>query len=488
MVAEPDLGSGAVRRGGSSPFIRTKSRKKNKMEIVTEDKGEQIREIKIILKPEDYKSKLQQGFKEKQRTISLPGFRKGNAPMEYVKKHYSRSLLYDGFHEMIFETLYKYLEENKIQPVGNPIPSEGNYNLTDNWSYDNDLEFVYEIGLAPIIDLDQEFEPVVNRYVVDVTDEWIDEEIADLQKQYSIYDRADDIQENDYVIGEFIELDENLEKKENGVVHKSGILIERLSDSDEKSKFIGLIQNEEVIFDLKKSIKNEAEISHLLMVKKEDIISLSSNFKFIVSSITRIYKPELGQEFFDKVFGSGEVNGEEEFREGLKHSLQSNFTQVTAAQLEYDLKKYLMSKLNLTLPDEFLKRSIKTSYDDKFTEEDIEKNYHHIAENMKWEFIQHAAAIKFGIKVMQDEYNAVGFQMFKEAMKDEKIPLTNETYEKYLKPFFDNKKNEKLIYEKVMQLKTNEALAKLLKVEVIALPLEVFYSKMTFQKEYEENN
>ena len=78
--------------------------------------------------------------------------------------------------------------------------------------------------------------------------------------------------------------------------------------------------------------------------------------------------------------------------------------------------------------------------------------------------------------------------MFKEAMKDEKIPLTNETYEKYLKPFFDNKKNEKLIYEKVMQLKTNEALAKLLKVEVIALPLEVFYSKMTFQKEYEENN
>ncbi len=458
------------------------------MEITAEEKGTLTQEIKIVLKPEDYNAKLRRRVREKQETLVLPGFRKGKIPFDFLKKHYIESLFYKEFYEFIHETLENYLKENNLRAIGYPIPSKDNFYLGETWTYNSDLEFIYEIGMTPVINLDQEFDAKINRYLVDVTDEMIDEDITDVIRQSSSYAKGEEIAAGDYIIGEFIELDANNEKKENGVNLKSGFLIDLLTDTDEKAKMIGLKQNEELIFDLKKAITNDTELSSLLNIKKEEVSNLTNNFKLIITSITRIEKPAIGQELFDRVFGEGKVSNEEEFRNGIKYSIESNYSNTSSAQLAYDIRAYLMGKLNIILPDEFIKRSYAINGEDKFSTEDINNHYPEIAENMKWGFIQDAFTEKFDVKVMQDEFYEVGIQYYKEAMMKEKIPMTEENNKKYMGMFFESEKNKKLIVEKVIEIKTIEAIAEFLKVEDMTLPIADFYDKMTFKKELERNN
>src|SRR5437016_11889605 len=117
------------------------------MQISKEQTGELSAIIKIRIQPEDYRPKVDTTIKGYQRTASIPGFRPGKVPAGVIKKMYGKNVLADELNIVLSDALYKYIDENKINIIGSPLPlkEEKEQLLEDGQSF----EFSYEVGIAP---------------------------------------------------------------------------------------------------------------------------------------------------------------------------------------------------------------------------------------------------------------------------------------------------------------------------------------------------
>jgi trigger factor len=458
------------------------------MEIITEDIGEQRKAIKIKVKPEDYKAKVLSGLKAKQQKVEMPGFRKGHIPLDLIIKHYGDYILYEELHKIVPESMEKFFKENNLDLISHAIPMKDNYLFKEDWNLDTVFEFDYELGLAPDIDLEQPLNDVIYRYVLDGTETMIDEEVEKMRKRYGNYIHPETTQKNDFVFGEFIELDENLNKKESGIDTKGVFVLDLISNESDRNKFIGLKKDDEVIFDIVKVVNNDAEISHLLNVKRDDIKNLSSNFRFIVKEITRIELPELHQEQFDKWYGEGKINGLEDYRRNIKMSILENYVTHSNNQLSWDIKEYLLKKLDPHIPFEYIKNmitynnSMEENKEEIWSPEKIEEVSKRITNNYKWSFIEVAIVRKFNIQATNEEIGKLAYYQVIEKMNDDKVDMTEENYNQYVADLQKDKETLEYLEDAIINNKVFHNLSEFLNIDVMPLPFDIFSSKMTYKK------
>jgi len=376
--------------------------KGKQMNVVREDIDALNAVLKVEVKPEDYKEKVDQTLKDYRKKVNMPGFRPGHVPMGLIQKQYGSSVLAEELNRVVNESLQKYLSENKVEILGNPIPKE-DHEVEGDFKNPSDFTFAYEIGLAPEVDVQLSGKNKFDYIKVKVDDKLIDKQIDDLRRRYGKLVANEKVGENDLVLSQFVELNEDESIKEGGVLHSSTVSMEFVGNDKVKKELLG----QEVGY---KTIVNPADVSRggkdtaaMLGVKEEELDQVSDKFQLTITEIKGMELAELNEELFDKLFGPGNVKSEKEMRERVEADMAGMFVSDQDRMLTQTIYNELLEKTKIDLPDSFLKRWIKLSNEKEITMEQIEADYENYAKSLKWQLIQGNIFKANDIKLENDE-------------------------------------------------------------------------------------
>ncbi len=371
------------------------------MEVIQEQIDDLNAVLTIRVKPEDYKEKYENGLKTARKNISLPGFRPGHVPMGLVKKKYGASILAEEMNKMINESLHKHITDNKLDVLGNPIPKENDKG--GDWENPSDFEFNYEIGLAPDFDLKLTSKDKFDFFVIKPDDEMIDKEVENMRRRYGKLESTDVCEDKDMVLGQFVELNEEGKPLEGGIMHTSSVSVEFLDDEDAKKIFIGKKVGDTVKVNPREVSKGDADMAAMLGIKQEELEGISEQFNYSITEVKRMNMADMDQEFFDKIFGEGNVTSEKDLRDRIGSDLGNMFRNDSDRMFKRDASEKLVEKLNLPLPDAFLKRWIQMSNEKPVTPEQIESEYEGYSNSLRWQLIENKLIKDNDIKVEHEE-------------------------------------------------------------------------------------
>jgi len=375
------------------------------MNIVKEDKSQQISVLKLTIGKEDYESGVNATLKDYQKKVKLDGFRPGKVPFGMVKKMYGNYVLVEEVNKLVSKSLSGYIKENNLNILGEPMPSETEQKDI-NWDKDAEFEFCYDIAVAPELDIKLSKKNKNDYYLIQVSDEQLNQQIEQLCSRYGSQMTVDETEGTEVVKGDLVQVDANGEVMENGhSKDDASMLLSMIRKEDKLEQFKGKKIGESIVFAPMDVLDNEVEVSSFLNVAKEQKELLDGTYKFSIAQILRFQKAELNQELFDKVFGEGEVTSEEELRAKIKADMQERFLVNSDYKLLADMKDKLVKANPMDLPEEFLKRWLLAINHDKkdVTPEKIEEEMPHFLEDVKWQLVKNKVVSDNNIEVTSEE-------------------------------------------------------------------------------------
>jgi trigger factor len=281
--------------------------------------------------------------------------------------------------------------------------------------------------------------------------------------------------EKDILKGKIEALDNNGSLVADGPANDfSSLAVDIIKDEEIKKSFIGLKVNESVDFDIKKAFPNDNEIAGLLKKKKEEVEGIEGNFRFTVSEITRFHPAEIGKELFDKIYGEGVVNNEEEFATKIEGEIAASLKTESDFKLMQDIKKLTIEKTDFQLPDDFLKRWL-LKVNEKTTAEQIDKEFDSFRSDLKWQLFKNKVAKENEIKI-------TGEELQKEAENITRIQFrqyglfyaTDEQIANYGKETLKREEDAKRIADKILDDKVIGILKDVVKIEEKSVTAEEF--------------
>ena len=374
------------------------------MNILREDTGTLTATLKVKLTPEDYNPGLEKALKEQRKSAQLPGFRPGQVPMSLIKKRVGKALLVNEVERLIDENLREYLQTNAIRVLGQPLPKNENVD-GNNWDEPGEFEFAYELGMAPAFEVELD-KVKVDFPVVDVTDELIDREVADMRRRFGKVEDADRSEPNDMLLGDMIELNADGTIKEGGIMHRATISLEYLEDQSTRDLLTAKTIGEDVVVDPFKVSRDHEDLARMLGVDHERVHHLEGNFIFRIAEIKRMAMVDLDQTLFDRIYGQGAVSDEAGFRAKVKEGLERSFLRDSERIFKRLVIKALQEKSNFQLPDSFLKRWIQETSKEPITAEQVEENYTSYADGLKRQLVEDRIIEKYGLEAKGEEIDA----------------------------------------------------------------------------------
>ncbi|MGZ3883583.1 MAG: trigger factor [Bacteroidia bacterium] len=357
-------------------------------------------EIVINVGPADYENRVSEAIKKVQRTASMPGFRPGKVPGGLIKKQYGTSILVEELNKLLNDTLHNYITENKIEILGNPMPKE---EQPVDWQNQKEFTFTYELGLAPEVDVKLDASQAFTYKTVKVDDALVEKYLKDVRRNYGKPVNPETAGDKDVLFVDIVEVDADNNIVPGGVFKSTSIGIDRLKNEAVKPKLIGLKKEDKLIVSVNELYETALDKSVSLGIDKDAAENFNANVQLTVKNIARLDDAELNQELFDKIYGPGKINSEEEFRAKIKEELSMMFYQDSDRDFMKEIEKTLVSKSNLKLPDEFLKRWLMAVNEKPLTAEQLEKEYPDYSNSMKWRLIENKIIKDNDLKVTPEE-------------------------------------------------------------------------------------
>ena len=367
--------------------------------------------ISIEVKNEDYQDNLNKQFKDYRKKAKIPGFRPGTVPLGMVKQMIGKSVLFEEVNRLTSEELYKYLQDNKIDILGQPVTSSSLESETDFDNY-GDFTFHFDLGLAPVFDLKVSTKDKLTRYEIELNGKEVETEIKNLRRQNGKLENIDKSEtENDSIVLIMTETNAKGEHKDGGVFEQEvTVLPEVVKSKKVKKQLLNVSVDDELkinVFDLFND--NEMVVSHSLGIEKEAVSSLSKNFIGKVKEIKRVFPAELNQEFFDLVMGPGTVSNEEEFNKKIEENLGSYYVAESEKQLEAEINSVLEKNHQLTLPDDFLKRWLQGTKPETYTADKVDELYAEESNVLRKQLIREKIAEQENVEVSDEDINQTSF-------------------------------------------------------------------------------
>ncbi|GAA4806278.1 trigger factor [Olivibacter ginsenosidimutans] len=419
--------------------------------------------IHVDISPADYNEPVNKAIKEQAKKAKLPGFRPGMVPASHIKKTYGKAILFDEINRLVSDQLNKYLSDNKIEILGQPLPKEdtaANY----NWDFNDEFKFQYEIGLAPAFDMPFGEKDKLTQYDIKVDDETLASRIKNLRKSYGKMTNPEVSEDGDVLYSTLTQLDKAGQVLAGGIENTASVRTDLVEDKKIKKSLIGLKKGDEVTIDLKKAF-NDENVARILNISQEEAEALSdSTFKLVVKNVNRLEEADLNQELFDKLFGKDEVKTEEEFRARVTSEVEAMLVQNSDQRLQQDLYNFGMEKVTVQFPDEFLKRWLKAT-NEKLTDEELNEGYDDFIKNLKWTLIENKIITENKLEIKYEEV----FKLAKERIAAQfkmysPEPISEEQLAQYTVQFLQDKEQANRLFEEVKALKVFDFLKGLVKL------------------------
>ena len=350
-----------------------------------------------VVEPADYTEKYEKAVKEAKKKINMPGFRPGMVPVGLVKKQFGVSILAEEVNKLLQDGLFGYIRENKINMLGEPLPIEENNNV--DLKEGESFTFKFELAIAPEFKVELSKADTIDYYHVEVSDQMVENQVDMYRQRGGKYDKVDSYEDNDMVKGVITELN-----VENPVSAEGAVMLPKyFRNDDQKKLFEGAKTNDIVTFNPSVAYdNNEAELTSLLKVEKEDALNHKGEFSFQITEITRFVPGAFDQELFDAVFPAGEVKTEEEFRSRIKTLISEQFKKDSDYKFILDVRKYVTEKVGkLEFPEDKLKRIMLANA--KGDQEKVDAQYDKSIEELTWHLIKEQLVEQNEVKVEDED-------------------------------------------------------------------------------------
>jgi trigger factor len=444
------------------------------MNIVRKDHDSVNATLTISIEKADYSEKVEKTLRDYRKKANIPGFRPGMVPMGLLKKMYGKSILAEEINKMLSDELYKYIQENNVNILGEPLPNEDEQKEID-FNTQEDFEFSFDLGLAPAFEVELNKKDKVKFYQIAASDEMVNNQVKSYTGRYGKYVQEETVEEKDMVKGLIVELADG-KVKEDGIQASDAVLTPAyMKDEASKTSFTGAKAGDQITFNPKKAFENEAEIASLLKLKKEDVAGLEADFLFTIESITRYHEAEVNQELFDKVYGDGVVTSEEDFIAKIKATIEEQLSQDSNYKFGIDAREALVKKYNdLVFPDAFLKRWLLATNKD-LTADKVEEDYSKMIDDLKWQLIKDKIAKANEIKVENEDVQAYGRQIARSQFAQYGMTgLEDSILDNYVKDMFKNEEQLRNIIDRVAENKVVEIIKNTVKLDTKEVSIEDF--------------
>lgn len=360
----------------------------------------------IVLDEADYKEDVEKTLKDYRKKANVPGFRPGMVPMGLIKRQYGTAVKADAINKVVGEQLQQYIRDNKIQMLGEPLPSE--QHEAQDLEKDSTFTFKFDIAVAPEFTCELSASDKIDYYNITVDDALIDRQVEMFASQMGSYVNADHFEGNDTIKGDLRELDENGNTKEGGVTVDSAILMPLyIKDEEQKKMFDDAKPGDIITFNPRKAYaESDAEVAALLKISREEVAEHTGDFSYQVTEINHFQKHEVNQELFDGVYGKGNVADEQAFRDKIAEGLKAQLATDSDFRFIQDVRAYCEQKVGkLEYPDALLKRIMLANNKDK-GEEYVEKSYEASIKELTWHLIKEQLVAANGVKIGDDDVKA----------------------------------------------------------------------------------
>jgi trigger factor len=335
--------------------------------------------IKITVDRSDYETKVNTVLSDYRKNANIPGFRKGHVPMGMIKKQYQQAVIADEVNKLLRENLEKFIKEEKLGLLGNPLPKAADEEL--DWNADQ-MDFEFELGLAPKFEVKLDQLKKVVRYEIDPEAKMINEQLDYIRKQYGKLVSQKNPDKDFEITAQFRNEELEIEK----------ISSFKLDDFKSKKALKSLKEetiNSVVNFPVKGLFKEDELLKSLLSLDDDKLKELKdSNITLEIKEINERIPAELNQELFDKLYAPGTVTSEKELKERIKEDLQKQFEPQADQKLLNDITEFLVEKTKFKLPADFLKRWMQTSGKEELTPEQAAEEYEKSEKGIRYQLIE----------------------------------------------------------------------------------------------------
>jgi len=444
------------------------------MDITRENIDDLNAVLKVKVAKADYAGKVETVLKDYRKKANIKGFRPGMVPIGLIRKMYGTAVKIDEINKSVSDSIRKYLTDESLDILGDPLP-KSDENETINFETQDDFSFSFELGLAPAVELGLSTKNKVSAFIIAIDEKMKNDYASNYARRFGEFRKEEVTEEKDILKGRITAIDNEGNPAAEGIsVEESTLAVDIIRDEEIRKSFIGTKVNDFIDFDIKKAFPNENEISGLLKIKKEETGSIEGNFRFTIAEITRFHPAEINQDLFNRIYGEGVVNSEEEFMNKITEEITASMKRESDHKLMQDLKKLAIEKTEMNFPEDFLKKWL-LKVNDKTTSEEIEKEFESFRNDLKWQLIRNKVAKDNDLKITEEELQ-------KEAEKITRFQFqqyglfyaTDEQISNYAKETLKREDDAKRIADRILEEKAIELLKGHVKIEEKSVTVEEF--------------
>ncbi len=348
--------------------------------------------VKVAITKEDYQEKVQAILNDYKKQANIPGFRKGHVPMGLIKKQYGKAVLVDEVNKLIQENLNKYLTEEKLDVLGNPLPKQQD---DFNWDAEN-LNFEFELGLAPEFDAPVKTKKAITHYKIIADKKMIDEQVERIEKQYGKLISKNEVSKTDELTGTFTNEIEEID-------NKTTIELKNIKAKKATDDLVGKKVGDVITLKTKGLFKEDYQLSSALGIAADKAKDLTTEVTFTIEEINEREPAEMNQELFDKLFGNEKITSEKELRAKIKEDTEKQFEQQSDQKLLNDITENFIENTKFDLPTEFLKKWIQMTGEKPLTEEEASTEFEKSEKGLRYQLIEGKIIQENNLQVQFDE-------------------------------------------------------------------------------------
>ena len=361
--------------------------------------------VKVDIAKEDYSDKVEKILTDYRKSANIPGFRKGHVPMTLVKKQYGKAVLVDEVNKLLQDALNKYLVEEKLDVLGNPLPKP-----QDDLDWNSDqFSFEFELGLAPEFEVDLKTKKAITHYQIYADDKMIDNQVKYIQKQYGKLVSTDVVEDNSEITGTFV-------NEENNINNTATFSLEKVKGKANNKKMLGAKVGDVITLNTKDLFNDSHDLMTYLKVSHNDAHDLKVDVQFTISEINNRVLADLDQDLFDKLFAKGEVTTVTELKDKIKTDSEKQFQQQSDQKLMNDVTDYLIENIKFDLPASFLQKWLQNAGEKPMNEEEAKDEYEKSEKSIRYQLIEGKLMEKYNVKVEFEDLKAHAKELIKGQM------------------------------------------------------------------------
>lgn len=361
--------------------------------------------VKVDIAKEDYSDKVEKILSDYRKSANIPGFRKGHVPMTLVKKQYGKAVLVDEVNKLLQDALNKYLTEEKLDVLGNPLPKP-----QDHLDWDADqFSFEFELGLAPEFEVNLKSKKAITHYHIIADEKMLKNQVEHIRKQYGKLISQDEVIKGSEITGVFV-------NEEKGIKNSATLTLDKLKSKAAEKAILGSKVGDVITLKTKGLFNDDHDLMHFLKVSHDNAHGLDIEVSFSINEINTRELADLDQELFDKLFGKGVVTSVTELKKKIKEDSEKQFAQQADQKLLNDVTEYLVENTKFDLPSSFLQKWMQTSGEELMDADQAKEEYEKSEKSLRYQLIEGKLIEAHKLQVTFEDLKDYAKQMIKVQM------------------------------------------------------------------------